>query len=232
MKQKILGLLFLLCFVPALFAVVIFEDNFNDGNTNGWTAYGYNTGNWQTSSSTLKFNGTNYTNYINVFTMDGLITPQSFTMEADVRVSPTDNSTSHIGFIWGFQNTSNFNTAYLRTHSDHVTHWSYIGGSQSSESYVQVPGADNNVWYHMKITVDYTTKTMTTNFGGYTNTFTGTAFDTINRNSGGKMGVVTWGEVGYFDNVVITNNVVPEASTLLSVALAILVCFSLKIKNL
>ncbi len=230
MKHSTIFFLFLTLCIPYLFAATIFEDNFDDGNITGWTGYGYTPANWQANSNMLKYNGYNYVGSIAFGAIDSLTTPTNFTMEADFRITSAD-SYGHIGFFWGFQNTSNFNTLYLRTHSDHVTHFSLLGGSQSSEYYLNIPGAANGSWYHMKISVDYTTRTMTTNFGSYTTTFTGTTFDAINRNTGGKMGVLTWGEVGYFDNVVITSSSVPEVSTIISMLLASLIFINHKRKK-
>jgi len=192
-------------------AAIIFSDDFNDGNMLGWTGSGYSASSWQASGGMLKFNGGSYSGVIAFCGIDAITTPSNFTMDADIKIAPADSNYGHVGFFWGYQDTSNFNTAYLRTHSDHVTNWSMVGGAQSSESYLNIPGAANNSWYHMHIEVNYATKVMLLEFAGYSTTFTGSTFDLINRNTGGKMGVITAGEVGYFDNVVIS--IIPEPGT-------------------
>ncbi|NUM35310.1 MAG: hypothetical protein HUU50_12240 [Candidatus Brocadiae bacterium] len=228
MKQNLFLLFSFIFFLPTIFAATIFEDNFNDGNINGWTGYGTAPSQWQANSNLLKYNGGSYVGSISFAAIDSLLTPTNFTMEADFMITSSD-SYGHIGFFWGYQSTNTFNTAYVRTHSDHITHWSYVNGSQSAESYLYAT-ANNGVWYHMKISVDYTTKTMITQFGSTTQTFTGSTFDSINRNSGGKMGVLTWGEVGYFDNIVVTSTV-PEASTIATFCMSLLLFIAYKMKK-
>ena len=204
-------------------AATIFSDDFGDGDTAGWTFHGTNSGSWSVPDGRLHHNApSGYTGQIEVALIDGITTPDQFTLEADISVvsSIGGSDWGHVGFAWGVTDLSepfeSFNTSYLRTHQDLVTNWSKKNGSSPGEQHLNTPGTTNGVTYHLSIDVDYLASSMTVTLGANSTTFTGTNFDNINQNTGGGIGLITWNDHITFDNVLLsTPTAVPEPSPLL-----------------
>lgn len=200
-------------------AALLFSDDFNDGNAAGWSFYGQNPGNWTVSGNVLNHGG-GYNGIVSYALIDGITTPNHFTLEADVQVvsSLYGPDWGHVGLIWGADaGTNNFNTSYLRTHQDRVTNWStpYVSIAES-ERFLNTPGATNGNTYHLGVEVDYLSKTMTVAMGGLSTIFSGAEFDLLNKNSGGGIGLMSWSDNVTYDNVVLTShgvNPVPEPGT-------------------
>lgn len=203
-------------------ATTIFSDNFNDGNTNGWTMYGSNPENWNASDGILKYNAVPGNNgSIEFALIDGITTPDHFILESDVSVISNvhgmGNDWGHVGFVWGVNDFiepfSAFNASYLRTHEDRVTNWSM---PYTYEQFLNTPGTTNGNTYHLSIDVDYTSRIMKVNLDNFSNTFTGANFDEINKNSGGGIGLISGKDNITYDNVVLKNaNIVPEPGSAL-----------------
>ena len=192
-------------------AAPLFSDNFNDGNAAGWSYYGINPGSWSVSGGVLNHGG-GYTGQPAYALIDGIATPQHFSLEADVRVvsSLYGSDWGHVGLIWGVNTaTGNFNTSYLRTHRDHVTSWSrpYLG---DAERLLATPGTTNGFTYHLAVDVDYFAQVMKVTLGGNTTTFSGGDFLLLNQNAGGGIGLISWSDNVTYDNVVLNAYPVPE----------------------
>ncbi len=216
--NKIILFISVLSFSSISNAAVLFSDNFDDGNTDGWSFYGTNSASWSAATGVLNHHApSGYTGDRELALIDGINTPDKFTLEADVSVisSIYGNDWGHVGFVWGVTDLiapyDNLNTSYLRTHQDLVTNWSIVNGNASVEQFMYTPGATNGVTYHMRIEVDYLTKTMVTTLDGYSTVFTGADFDLINPNTGGGIGFISWNDNITFDNVVLTdgNSAIP-----------------------
>ena len=69
--------------------------------------------------------------------------------------------------------------------------------------------------YQLTIEVNYLIKQMTVTLDGQSSVFSNSAFDAINRNSGGSIGLITWGERVSYDNVIVQDfTIVSEPGTL------------------
>ncbi|MBI5788757.1 MAG: hypothetical protein HZA78_07890 [Candidatus Schekmanbacteria bacterium] len=228
MKVKKLGGVCLVTFFLLLLslnagAATIFSDDFNDGNAAGWAFYGPNSGYWSVNNGTLHHNSPGgYNSYSEFALIDGITTPNRFTLEADINVlgSKYGNDWGHVGLIWGVNDFNypfqSFNTSYLRTHQDRVTNWSQVNGNWAygNERFLNVTGgATNGVTYHLKVDVDYTTRLMTVGLNSDSITFSDSTFDLLNQNSGGGIGLISWNDHISYDNVRLT--VVPEPATIL-----------------
>ena len=209
MQRCLMFLLFTAIFPTISCAAPSFEDNFGDGDMVGWTFDGINPGPWSAASGEMQSASTQ-TEHVPVSLggpgaalISGIITPDRFSLEADIRVIGAvpgfGNDWGHVGFVWGWSDSITFNASYLRTHNDHVTSFGTPGGA---ENRVDVPGATNDIVYHMKLEVDYLEQVMSLTIGTQSVTFTGADFQEININSGGSIGLITWGERVGYDNVV------------------------------
>ena len=190
-------------------AATIFEDNFDDGDMDGWSFDGIDTGPWSAVSGEMQSASTQTVHVPadqggpGAALISGVVTPDRFSLEADIRVigdvPAFGNDWGHVGFVWGWSDSTNYNASYLRTHRDEVTSFGTPGGA---ENLLDVPGATNNVIYHMKVEVNFVTQVMSLTIGTQSATFTGVDFEEININSGGSIGLITWGERVGYDNVV------------------------------
>lgn len=198
-------------------ATVIFEDDFNDGDMVGWEFSGINPGPWSAATGEMQSASTQ-TAHIpapdgpGAALISGIVTPAHFSLEADIRVigdvpNQTPGDWGHVGFVWGWSDSTHRNTSYLRIHSDHVTSFGTPGGA---ENFLSVPGAVNDAVYHMKVEVDANAQMVSLTVGGNSTTFTGVDYQEININSGGSVGLITWGERVGYDNVVLTDLTISE----------------------
>lgn len=207
-------LLFFAVIFPALSgATSVFEDNFDDGDMAGWSFEGINPGPWSAASGEMQSASTQ-TEHIpatedspGAALIIGIVTPDHFSLEADIRVigdvpGQAPGNWGHAGFVWGWSDSTRFNTSYLRTHADQVTSFGIPGGA---ENLLSIPGAVNDVVYHMKIDVNSSSQVMSLMIDGQSTTFSGVDFQEININSGGSIGLITWGERVGYDNVVFKN---------------------------
>ena len=211
------GILICPCFGEG---VILFQDNFSSGSTAGWE-FLENLSNWSIVNGVLDNGGAGYSGNVEAAVFSGITTPRNFRLEADIYgYTGNPSNYNHIGFIWGIPvNTgvpiTTYNATYLRTHSQHVTNFSMVDGSGwSTEHIINTPGAVAGILHHLKIEVNYDTRTMTTTLNSFSQTFTGVDFDAINRNSGGKIGLISWQDHQYYDNVVLTDLSVPEPTSL------------------
>ncbi len=207
-------------------AAVIFSDNFNDGDTVGWTFIGNDAGEWGNTGTQLNssaFGDDAHDANLGIAYITGVTTPNHFRLSADVSVigASQGGELGHVGFVWGFDGNSyvygsNAVAHYLRTHADHVTTFSYPYIGEAT-----MPIGINallNTPYKMAIEVDYANKFMDIIFNGASvGTLSGAAFDTYVKYSGGNIGLVNWGEEVTYDNVVLEDLSVagvPEPSSL------------------
>ena len=207
LRYIILPLLAVIC--PAISsATTVFEDNFDDGDMAGWSFEGINPGPRSAASGELQSASTQ-TDHVpaagggpGAVLISGIVTPDHFSLEADIRVIGEvplfGNDWGHVGFVWGWTDSTNYNASYLRTHRDEMTSFGLPGGA---ENLLSIPGAVNDVVYHMKVEVDFDAQVMSLTIGGQSATFTGADFQEININSGGSIGLITWGERVGYDNV-------------------------------
>ena len=212
MPRFLVLLLFMAIFPTISSATSSFEDDFDDGDMAGWTFDGINPGPWSAVSGEMQSASTQ-TDHVPVnlggpgaALISGVVTPDRFSLEADVRVIGDvpgfGSDWGHVGFVWGWKDSSNFNTSYIRMHRDEVTSFGTPGGA---ENFLNVPGLINDTVYHMKIEVDVLAQVMTLTLDSESVTFTGANFQNIYINSGGSIGLITWGERVGYDNVVYKN---------------------------
>ena len=203
-------LLLLATIYPAISSAANFEDNFNDGDMAGWSFSGINPGPWSAASGEMQSASTQTAHVGNApdspgaALITGMVTPHRFSLEADIRVigdvpGQAPGDWGHVGFVWGWTDPTTFNTSYVRTHMDHVTSFGKPGGA---ENILMVPGALNDVVYHMKLEVDSYSEEISLMVDGESITFSGADYQEINVNSGGSIGLITWGERVGYDNVV------------------------------
>jgi len=210
------GLILTLVFLGTAHAGVIFQDDFEDNNTDGWSFIGANYG-WNASTGALQSSSsqTNYVGTPSFAVIDGITTPDNFKLEADMMVVGSvpghGSDWGHIGFGWGISSLSQFNTSYLRTHSNHITSWK---NPYQGEVIFGLPfNPVNGTQYHFSVEVNYALKEMTISLNNNSITYTGSTFDQVSSNQGGQIGLVTWGERIQYDNVVLSTVDVPEPST-------------------
>ncbi len=204
---------------PSSGSVILFQSNFSSGTTSG-LEFIRSLSNWSVINGVLDNGGQGYSGTVEAAVFNGITTPQNFRLEADI-YGYTNNSPNynHIGFIWGINDNAtapinSYNATYLRTHSQHVTNFSMVNGvGWDTERIISTPGAAAGIVHHLMIEVNYNTKTMTTTLNSFSQTFTGADFDAINRNSGGKIGLISWQDHQYYDNVILTDISVPETSS-------------------
>ncbi|MEW6220142.1 MAG: hypothetical protein AB1634_11505 [Thermodesulfobacteriota bacterium] len=205
-------------------AVTLFEDDFQDGDTAGWSFHGSHAGNWMVSGGVLHHGG-GYDSLQAFALMDGIATPAVFSLEADIQVLGNRFSNpdwGHVGFAWAVTaGGPDFNTSYLRTHLDHVTSWSTPWTSSSQEHWLPTPGTTNGPTYHLRVDVNALTREMTVALDSYQITFTGADFDAINQQTAGGIGLLSWSDEVTWDNVRLTTPVpLPGAAWLLGSGLA------------
>ena len=207
--------------------VVLFQDDFNDGNANGWNFVGNDAGEWGVLSGALNSSTGNddlHDANAGLAYIDGIMAPDHFVFEADVRVIRSANGYAdfgHVGFAWGFDGstytypTSSIVFTYLRTHLDQTTTFSQV--PSSPERLITGLSATWNVTYHLRIEVDHLSKFMQVSFDNVSTTFTASEYDDHVKHSGGNIGLVNWGEEVSYDNVRLIDqgaSVVPEPSSL------------------
>jgi hypothetical protein len=183
-------------------AAILFQDDFEDGNnTIGWSFIGSHTGNWIVSDGILHHGG-GYDEHQAIALIDGILTPAIFTLEADISVKSNIHNNpdwGHVGLAWGVNPaTMGFNTSYLRTHEDRVTNWST---PYATELYLNAPGTTNGPTYHLRVDVNSVARSMNVTLDDFQTTFTGTDFDTINKNTAGGIGHMSWSDEVTWDNV-------------------------------
>lgn len=203
-------------------SAVVFQDDFNDDNTTGWTFSGNDANQWGVDSGKLSSSIGSDDNYEGrgYAVINGIATSNHFRLSADVSVERVSNRTpandfGHVGFIWDFNSGTSMNTSYLRTHSNHITTWSVDPGG-SGEIFLSTPGTVNQVTYAMAIEVDYINQIMEVSLNNYAMTFSGSQFTqyvaNAGINSGGGIGLIQWGEEVHYDNVVLNDLTLADAS--------------------
>lgn len=238
MKFKILTyLIFTSIFsVNSVQAGIIFQDNFNDNNTDGWSFIGTDNG-WNAATGALQSSSTqtSHAGSPGFALIDGIVTPDNFKLEADIKVvgsvaGQNNFDFGHVGFGWGISDINTFNTSYLRTHNNEFTNWKspYAGELLKVLNF----DATNDVSYHFSVEVNYTLQEMTMTLGGVTQFIAGPAFQQYGPYQGGQIGMMTWGERVEYDNIVLsTTNEVPEPSTLAIFALGMIGLASRRFKK-
>lgn len=220
-------------------ATIIFQDDFEDGDTSGWSFSGINSGLWNvgtaTSGNKKLQTAATQTNYIyngtlGLATIDGIATSQHFKIEADIQVVGPNSRGSdfgHVGFAWGINGTTsqNLNTSYLRTHSNHVTNWSRFPTSAEARLPFSATNSASldDFFYRMTVEVNYILQEMILTIDGVSTTYTGTQFQQLNQNTSGAIGLINTGERVSYDNVVVRDFTrVPEPAALWLLGLAAL----------
>ena len=109
MKKEVLLCSFVLLLPINSMATTIFNDDFSDGNTAGWTFYGNDSGAWSGASGRLNHNApAGYDGTVEFAIIDGITTPDKFTLEADVSVISSING-SDWGHVGVFQDSFRLN---------------------------------------------------------------------------------------------------------------------------
>jgi len=199
-------------------AGILFQDDFNNDvyiDPAKWV-FGLNyIGQWDQTNFELRNMGG--MSEIPVFAyFKGITTPKSFTLQADVLVKHDyfgNTDRGYIGFFWG-QLQQNWNMTYLDLQNDKITSWSTNGTGLYNTNYQLV-----NWWYHLSVTVDDVQNIIKINLGNDSNIFSGDEYYNINKNLGGSIGLLSWGDDVVWDNVKLTipdvTPPVPVPSTLL-----------------
>jgi hypothetical protein len=119
-------------------------DDWNDGNTTGWTASG---GSWTSTSGELSQTTTtsSYVLYHNTFTG----TEQ--TIEAKVKVNSGNDRSAYIAFRG--QNNTNYYLFGIRTNQDRVKVVKVTGGALSSDLAYASRVLNDGEWYGLRVTV-------------------------------------------------------------------------------
>lgn len=226
---QVLGGLLAMAMAAQAQAVVVFQDNFATNSLANFTPSGPNFSTWAAADGKLQsaLTQTSHNPSTPGFAaINGLGTSQHFKIEGDVQVvgsTPGQGSDwGHVGFFWGQTDASTYSTAYLRTHSDHVTAWRspYTSELITPLGFNAVNAADvNGNAYHLAIEVDYLMQSMTVSLDGVSQTFGPAVFSTANAPGGvgGALGVVSWGEHVSYDNIKVTDftaSAVPEPGKL------------------
>ncbi len=201
-------------------AAVLFSDNFDDGNANGWSFFGNDANEWAVADGKLQSQLTSpsvYDGSPGFAIIDGITGLDNFVLEADVSVVGEvvghGSDWGHVGFVWGYTSPNSFNTSYLRTHQNLVTTWSrspFVG--DNAQTHLGVGNVTNNVTYHMTLDVDYTLQEMTISLDTFSLTLSGAQFTQYVPKQG-QIGLIQWGERVSYDNVVLSSQV-PEPSLL------------------
>lgn len=224
-------------------AIVVFSDDFNDGNTDGWTFSRTDATEWGVIDNRLNSSigsDDGHDAVIGFASIDGITTPDHFKFDVDLSVNnyPGTADRGHVGLFWGAQDPAStsaaYNTTYLRTHSDHVTSWDTTsGGSYSGgELIYNVGSVTNGQTYHFSLEVDFINEIMISTFTNglidFSVTYTGTQFLQTSNWSGGSIGLIQWGEEVTYDNVVLQDLTVSAPEPSIAVLLAIgVVCIGL-----
>lgn len=206
-------------------ATILFQDDFASGSLANWNL----TGSWSLVEQELHGAGSRTVGnaYAKYAFINGINTPDVFTLEADVLTSEVRSTDfGHVGFVWGYQDNQNYTNSYLRTHTDQVTTWNRTSSGTSSEYILQLdtspaPGAlTNSVFYHLKLSVDTVNKIMTAELDGISTTF----YD-MPMATGGLIGLMGYGNNVKFDNVKLSvpgPSPAPEPSTTLLIGIGLM----------
>ena len=220
MRKLVFRLLILLCALTILIGVgvcpqmadatVIFSDNFDDGNDDGWNQF-YSTwsavtGEYVTVEAPSDF-----------YTFSGDSTWSNYTFEADVKMDMWEND---VGLVFYNQagNTQNIRFTIVKTGNDSVL--PLISWQQFSEDeYDTVDelatftntalSLVDGTWYHFKIDI------LGDTVSAYIDNVLFASADGLPFSSGG-IGLVSdqQDRTTFFDNVLVTTNSVPEPATL------------------
>lgn len=203
-------------------AAVLYSDDFGDGDTDGLVFAGNDAGQWAAGGGVLNSSSGSDDAYEarGYAFFDGAATSDHFRITADIRSIGANNRPNgfsnfgHLGFAWDYNDDTHLNLVYARVHSNHVTTFSIDGGG-SGELQYSVGSLANNIFYTMILEVDYVNQVMDVSFNGYTTQYSGATFANYIYNSGvntgGAIGLVTFGEEIHFDNVVFEDFTVADA---------------------
>lgn len=225
--MKLISSLFLVVvmFSTSAQATIIFEDNFDDGDTVGWSFGGLNAGLWNVGTSNSGENKlqtsatqTNYTynGVLGLATIDNISISEHFKIETDVQVvgrNSRGNDYGHVGIAWGI-NGQEFNTSYLRTHWNHVTSWSRDPFSgENILAFAATNSADlDDFSYKMSVEVNFILQEMTLTIDNASTVYSGSQFQQINGNTAGGIGFINTGERVSYDNIIVRDFTVQASS--------------------
>jgi len=206
--KKRLFLISCVVFMLGLFepsqAATLFQDDFNDGAIDlaKW-AFGFNYADgWYENGGVLGNTGGRSSLPVYAY-FKNITTPLSFILEADVIVISNNYGVpdfGYVGFFWGetFNSwTVERNMTYLDINKNKTISWSTNGQNVYG---VDAP-LDLSEIYHLSVTVDGTKQFVTISIGDNQKTFTGDAYDNINKNIGYFIGLLSWGDNVCWDNV-------------------------------
>ncbi|MEZ5384733.1 MAG: hypothetical protein R3F13_04385 [Prosthecobacter sp.] len=232
MKPSLLAFLGLLLMGHADNAVcaVLFSDDFEDGDTLGWTFQGVNTADWSVVNGRLIHNAPsgNAGGPLATGVIAGLSTPEAFRLEADVEVlgSIGGSDWGHVGLIWGLDSPlaspDNFSTAYLRTHWDEVTIWSRVNAVTQAEQKLALPSLTNGVTYHLSVTIDSIQRTALVELDGFSKLISGADFDLASGSMLGSIGLLSASDYVAYDNVVLSSVPEPRSTIILGLLCVLL----------
>ncbi|MGB1109380.1 MAG: hypothetical protein ACPG4N_03445 [Gammaproteobacteria bacterium] len=193
-------------------AAVLYSDDYNAGTTNGLIFSGNDAGQWAASGGVLNSSSGSDDAYEarGYAFFDGISTSDHFRLTADISAIRTNNRPNgttnfgHLGFVWDYNDDTHLNLSYARVHSDHVTTFSIDGGG-SGELQYSTGSLSNNNFYTMILEVDYVNQLMDISFNGVSTSYSGATFSNYlynnGVNTGGNIGLMTFGEEIHFDNV-------------------------------
>jgi hypothetical protein len=204
---------------PSQASMIIFQDDFSDNDLSNWSFTSGQT--WSVVGGALQTN--RVAAGFEFASMVGISTPEQFRLEVDVKnLSGASNKPSdqgHGGAFW--DQSSGENKTYVRTHNNELNLYAIPGVGETHDPIV----ADNGDTIRYILDVDYFTQQLditaeviagnASNIGNSAHiSLSGSAFDArvLNPNSGGGIGLLTWGDSVSFDNV--TLYAVPEPLSL------------------
>lgn len=241
MKLKRITVVLFTSIVSSLSAMgVSYSNDFSSTDLSDFTFLGWETGNWGVHSGRLHSDETSTPGVHvplsggspGVGLVNGFANYDYFKIEARISVDGAGGIVNgsgdfgHVGFVWGFNDFTDYSMTYLRPHSNHVTAWSKTGAA--TEYIAGVASTTNGVEHDLALEVDNGSKTLKLWYDSVLiNTIVGPQFDEVNPHKSGGLGLITWGEDVTYDNLSISarNYGVPDSGP--TVLLLVLGLFSL-----
>jgi len=178
-------------------AATLLSDDFEDGNSTGWTTSG---GSWSVSGGTFNQTGTS----ADARARAGQLSWADYTVSVRVRPNAFNGTNRFVAVLARAQSNTSYYYVALRS-SNTVELKKLVGGSATTLASAPVT-VSIGTWYTVSLTVSGTSLRSTVN-GGTALTATDTQF------AAGQAGVATFNASGSFDNVLVETVSGPSPTT-------------------